>query len=295
MIKSMTAFGRAKHEAEDKDITVEIKSVNSRYFDASVRSPRCYLPIEERIKSYIHRNAVSRGKVDIYITVAEHKKAGGQMSLDTSLASDYIEAMKKLRDAFSLPDDITVMKVAENRELFTYETEDFDVEEEFLRIIPILDEAIGEYNKMRIAEGKRTEEDLREKMEVFRSYCAAVSEISKSEIVGYRDRFEERIRSMLADTNMVIDDNRILAECSIYADKVAIDEELARLDSHYKSFCDILQSGEPAGRKLDFLMQEFNRETNTIGSKANNANIAALVVNMKSELEKIREQVQNVE
>ncbi len=295
MIKSMTAFGRARVEAPDKDITVEMRSVNSRYFDASVRSPRAYLPLEEKIKAYVQKNATSRGKVDIYVTVTEHTKSAGTLSLDKALAEDYIKALYELRDSFGLSDDISVMRVAQNRELFSTESHELDMDAEWARLTHVLDAAISDYNAMREAEGRKTEADMREKMAAFIEMRDRVAEISKNEIVGFRDRFEARIRQLLADRDMVIDENRILAECSIYADKVAIDEELARLDSHRESFEAILSADEPAGRKLDFLMQEFNRETNTIGSKANNAKIAALVVNMKSELEKIREQVQNVE
>lgn len=295
MIKSMTAFGRARVEASDKDITVEMRSVNSRYFDASVRSPRSYLPLEERIKAHVQKTAISRGKVDIYVTVTEHTKCAGTLSLDKALAEDYIKALCELRDTFGLADDISVMRVAQNRELFTTLSDELDMEKEWERLLPVLDAAISDYNSMREAEGRKTEADMREKMAAFIQMRDEVADISKNEIVGFRDKFEARIRQMLSDRDIVIDENRILAECSIYADKVAIDEELARLDSHRESFEKILVAKEPAGRKLDFLMQEFNRETNTIGSKANNAKIAALVVNMKSELEKIREQVQNVE
>ncbi len=295
MIKSMTAFGSAKEKAHDKDITVEIRSVNSRYFDASVHAPKNYFPLEERIKSYVQKNAVSRAKIDINIKVDVHENAGTAITVDKELAAAYISALKELRDSFSLKDDISVMSVARSADIFSYVKDEGDIEKDWERLLPLLDTAIAEHTAMRSAEGARTDADLREKMQIFRSYAKEVAEISKNEIVGFRDRFEAKIRSLLSDTGIVIDENRILTECSIYADKVAIDEELARLDSHYQAFCDILASNEPAGRKLDFLMQEFNRETNTIGSKANNAKIASLVVNMKSELEKIREQVQNIE
>lgn len=295
MIKSMTAFGSGKAEYADKDITVEIKSVNSRYFDASVRAPRNYLPLEERIKGYVQKNCTTRGKVDIYVTVVSHSAESVRVDIDTELAKGYINALCRLRDMFCLKDDITVMSVAQNKDLFTYAKADCDIEEEWNKLLPALEKASEGYCSMRVSEGGKTEADISEKMEIFAGYAKEVAEISKNEIVGYRDRFESRVRALLSDSSVVIDENRILTECSIYADKVAIDEELARLDSHREAFYGIIASNEPAGRKLDFLLQEFNRETNTIASKANNVKIASLAVNMKSELEKIREQIQNIE
>ena len=294
MIKSMTAYGSAKSVGEDKDISVEIKSVNGRYSDIQIRLPRAYMPLEDRIKSHI-QGCISRGKIDVFITVSSHTTKDGKLSLDRSAVENYIGVLKQLRDEFGLADDISVMAVAKRDDIFTYAEENFDAEGEYERLLPLLDEALEKHTAMREAEGEKTRADMLEKMRVFRSYCAEVEDISKSSIVGYRDKFESRIRALLSDTDVVVDENRILAECSIYADKVAIDEELARLSSHYEAFMKILDAKEPSGKKLDFLMQEFFRETNTIGSKANNAKIAALVVNMKSELEKIREQVQNVE
>ncbi|MDY3846621.1 MAG: YicC/YloC family endoribonuclease [Eubacteriales bacterium] len=294
MIKSMTAYGCSKSVNTDKDISVEIKSVNGRYSDIQIRLPRAYLPLEDAIKSQI-QNSISRGKIDVFITVTFHGSKQGKISLDKNAAKNYIDALHELRDEFGLTDDISVMTVAKNGDVFTYSEEDFDIDKEYAGLIPVIDEALARHSEMREAEGEKTRADMLEKMSVFRSYCAEVEEISKNSIVGYRDKFESRIRSLLSDRDIVIDENRILAECSIYADKVAIDEELARLSSHYDAFLDILDAKEPSGKKLDFLMQEFFRETNTIGSKANNAKIATLVVNMKSELEKIREQVQNVE
>ena len=295
MIKSMTAFGRAKSEALDKDITVELKSVNSRFFDCNVKIPRSYSYLEERIKSYIQKNAVSRAKVDVYISVDKHTADVGAVSVDKEFLESYLKALYTLRDEFSLADDISVMSVARNQDVFKYEKPDEDAESEWERLRLVLDEAISGYVDMRIAEGKRAEEDIKAKIELIRSYADEVEKISKSDTVGYRDKLEARLRQILADNSVVIDENRLLTECAIWADKIAIDEELVRLRSHFGAFYEICDAKEPSGRKLDFLMQELNRETNTIGSKANNAKIARIVVNMKGELEKIREQVQNIE
>lgn len=295
MIKSMTAFGRAKREGEDKDVTIEIKSVNSRFFDCNVKIPRQYSFLEERIKSYVQKNAISRAKVDVYVTVDSHKSGVSSVSIDSDFAKSYIDALIELRDRFNLKDDISVMSVARNQDVFSYDRAEEDLEEEWNLISSVLDEAIIGYNDMRAAEGKKAENDIKSKIELVRQYADEVERISKEDTVGYRDKLEAKLRQILGEGGIVVDENRLLTECAIWADKIAIDEELVRLRSHFGAFYDIADMKEPSGRKLDFLMQELNRETNTIGSKANNAKIARIVVNMKGELEKIREQVQNIE
>ena len=187
------------------------------------------------------------------------------------------------------------MTVARNQDVFSYERAEEDLEAEWESIRSVLNEAIAGYVEMRTAEGQKAECDIKGKIELVRSYADQVEEISKSDTVGYRDKLEAKLRAILEDDRITVDENRLLTECAIWADKIAIDEELVRLRSHFGAFYDIIASPEPSGRKLDFLMQELNRETNTIGSKANNARIARIVVNMKGELEKIREQIQNIE
>ena len=295
MIKSMTAFGRAKREGVDKDITIEIKSVNSRFFDCNVKLPRSYLFLEDRIKEHIRKNAVARAKVDVFVTVNNHACQLGNVGIDYSYAESYIKALGELRDRFGLADDISVMTVARNQDIFTFDKEDEDLEAEWVLFSEVLDEAIEGYNAMRLAEGAKAEADIKTKIELVRSYADEVESISHEDTVGYRDKLENRIRTILGEAEIAVDENRLLTECAIWADKIAIDEELVRLRSHFGAFYDIIGAKEPSGRKLDFLMQELNRETNTIGSKANNARIARIVVNMKGELEKIREQVQNIE
>ena len=295
MIKSMTAFGRAKREGETKNITVELKSVNSRYFDCSVKMPRAYIFLEERIKNYVQKNAIGRGKVDVFLTVENLKTENVSVGIDEGYAKSYIEALKSLRDTFGLADDISVMSVARNQDVFSYARPDEDLEAEWEIIREVLDEAIAGFVAMRTVEGKKAEDDIKLKIEQVRAYADEVEKISHTDTVGYRDKLEAKLRAILDDNNVTIDENRLLTECAVWADKIAIDEELVRLRSHFGAFYDILNSPEPSGRKLDFLMQELNRETNTIGSKANNARIARIVVNMKGELEKIREQIQNIE
>lgn len=295
MIKSMTAFGRAKRQGEAKDITIEIKSVNSRFFDCNVKLPRAYIFLEERIKEHIRKNAVGRAKVDVFVTVDNHTSGVGNVGLDTAYLESYLSALRRLRDEFGLCDDISVMTVARNQEIFTYDKPEEDLEAEWELFRSVLDEAIAGYGEMREREGAKAESDIKAKLELVRAYADEVEQISKEDIVGYRDKLETKIRSFLEDAKITPDENRLLTECAIWADKIAIDEELVRLRSHFGAFYDICAQKEPSGRKLDFLMQELNRETNTIGSKANNARIARIVVNMKGELEKIREQVQNIE
>lgn len=295
MIRSMTAFGRAKRPGEAKDITIEIKSVNSRFFDCNVKLPRAYVFLEERIKEHIKQNAVGRAKVDVFVTVDNHTSGMGNVGLDTAYLESYLAALRRLSDEFGLRDDVSVMTVARNQDIFTYDKPEEDLEAEWELFRSVLDEAIVGYTEMREREGAKAEADIKAKIELVRGYADEVEAISKEDTVGYRDKLEAKIRAILDDANINPDENRLLTECAIWADKIAIDEELVRLRSHFGAFYDICASKEPAGRKLDFLMQELNRETNTIGSKANNARIARIVVNMKGELEKIREQVQNIE
>ena len=295
MIKSMTAFGRAKIEGAEKDVTIEIKSVNSRFFDCTVKMPRAYLSLEERIKNYVQKNAVARAKVDVFVTVDNHSAVSQKLDVDAVYAESYIAALTELRDRFGLKDDISVMSVARNQEVFRATKVDADLEAEWEFLRSVLDLAIADHTAMRTAEGEKAIADINGKIELIRSYVDEIEAISKEDTVGYRDKLEERLRKILADNSVEIDEQRLLTECAVWADKIAIDEELVRLRSHFGAFYDIAAASEPSGRKLDFLMQEMNRETNTIGSKANNARIARIVVNIKGELEKIREQVQNIE
>ncbi len=295
MIRSMTAYGRAKHECTDLTLTVEIKSVNSRYFDCSVRLPRAYSFLEEKVKAYVQNNIVSRGKVEININYESHTSEVGKIRLDETFTAAYLDALHELRDKFGLRDDISVMQLARAPEVFTFERSDESPEDAWARLLAPLTEAGEDYTRMRVREGEKTEADITSRLETVAALANEVESISKSDTVGYRDKLEGRIRNILNDNAVVVDENRLLTECAIWADKIAIDEELVRLRSHFVAFRDICRENTPSGKKLDFLMQELNRETNTIGSKANNAEIARRVVNMKNELEKIREQVQNIE
>ena len=293
----MTAFGRSRRTSSDGalDITAEIKSVNSRYLDCSVKLSRAYPCLEDKVKSYLTSSGVSRGKVEVYIGVDVLEKRGDTVVLDKAAAESYINALKELRDEFSLPDDITTMKVAENRDIFTTKRADEDLDSDWEEIKSVLAEAVDGFIAMRAAEGERLCTDVMKKAETIKASAAKIKELSENDIKSYPAKLEQRIKQLLSDFDVETTEQRILTEAAIFADKAAIDEELVRLDSHFKALDEIVHSDETAGRKLDFLVQEINREINTIGSKAGNSEIAHLVVEMKTELEKIREQIQNIE
>lgn len=295
MFKSMTAFARARKTVNGKDITAEIKSVNNRYLDCTVKISRMYSFLEDKIKQYVQANGISRGKLEIYINVDTLEQDGVEIALDTAYAKSYIEALYKLRDTFGLTDDITVCKIASNRDIFNVKKPEDDIEGDWQDIKEVLDIALAEFLERRRIEGENLLRNIREKIENIKGFVAQIAENSERDTKEYASKLEERIVKFLDDKSIQIDEGRILTEVAIFADKIAIDEELVRLDSHFGAFEDIVASPEPAGRKLDFLVQEMNRETNTIGSKASNASTAHLVVNIKNELEKIREQIQNIE
>ena len=295
MFKSMTAFGRERRSVGGRDITVEIKSVNNRYFDCSVKLPHAFSPLEQRIKPYLQERGISRGKVDVAIFVEFAEATDSQIVVNKEYAARYIAALRALKEEFSLGGEITVMDVARDREVFTMTKPDGDVEQDWEDLKVVLDAAVEKFLDGRAAEGKRIEEDLSAKVEHIRDVVGEIEKLSGEDIGGYKARLEEKIRAVLADNNITVDENRILTECAIYADRAAIDEEIVRLRSHFCAFYEYLEKSEPVGRSLDFLIQEMNREINTIGSKCGNSSIAHFVVECKTEMEKIREQIQNIE
>lgn len=295
MFRSMTAFGRARSTVNGKDITAEIKSVNNRYFDCSVKITKLYSFLEDKIKQYLQTKGISRGKIEVYVGVDLLEQDGIEINLDTAYAQSYINALYKLRDTFDLKDDITVSRVAANKDIFTVKKPEDDIEKDWADIKEVLDIAIEQFIERRNTEGEKLCDNIKEKIANIKEYLKVIEKNSESDINGYAKKLEDRILKFLNDNSVQIDEQRILTEVAIFADKVAIDEELVRLGSHFSAFDDIVASDEPSGRKLDFLLQEMNRETNTIGSKASNTETAHLVVNIKNELEKIREQIQNIE
>lgn len=295
MIKSMTAFGRDTGIVNKKNITVEIKSVNNRFFDCSVRISRNYSFLEEKIKPYLQSKGINRGKADVQITIEPTEEADVSIALNEGYAAGYVSALRELKERFGLAGEISVSDVARERDIFTVSKAAEDEEQDLADLCVVLDGAIEKFLAAREAEGKNIERDLRAKIALIESKVCKIEKMSENDVTSYRTRLEERLRQTLADNKISIDENRILTECAIFADRIAIDEETVRLRSHFSAFEDILSSGEPAGRKLDFLMQEMNREINTIGSKCSDSDIAHAVVDVKCELEKIREQIQNIE
>ncbi len=295
MFRSMTAFGRARETVNGKDIVAEIKSVNNRYYDCTVKITKLYSFLEDKIKQYLQSKGISRGKVEVYVSIDLLEQEGIEINLDTAYAKSYIDALCKLRDTFDLKDDITTARVAMNKDIFTIKKPDDDIEKDWADIKVVLDKALETFFARRESEGENLHKNIVEKIDNIKEYLKEIEKNSESDIKGYASKLEERILKFLNDNSVQIDEQRILTEVAIFADKVAIDEELVRLGSHFDAFNEIVESGEPAGRKLDFLLQEMNRETNTIGSKASNTSTAHLVVNIKNELEKIREQIQNIE
>ena len=295
MIKSMTSFGRARSTVGGKDITVELKSVNNRFFDCSVKLPRAFSYLEERIKPYLQSKSISRGKVDVFITINVIDTPDVSFDVDEGYARAYIDALRKLGDTFGLRDDVSIMSVARNPDIFVVKKSEEDADKDWADLCAVLDQAIERFLAARLREGENIKRDLLGKIEAIRERVNTIESISLTDTVSYREKLETRLRDMLSDNRIVFDENRILTECAIFADKIAIDEELVRLRSHFEGFAEILESNEPAGRKLDFLVQELNRETNTIGSKCQNSSIARLVVDIKCDIEKIREQIQNIE
>lgn len=295
MIKSMTAFGRAKGSVGGKEITVEIRSVNNRFFDCSAKLPRAFSFLEEKIKPHLQSRSISRGKVDVFISIDVVDTPDVVIDIDEGYAAAYIKALRKLRDQFELTDNISVMSVASNKDLFVIKKFEEDVEKEWADLCTVLDVAIDKFLAAREREGENICRDLEGKIASISTRVSQIEVLSETDTRDYRAKLEQKLKDMLSDSRIVFDENRILTECAIFADKIAIDEELVRLRSHFDGFAEILAADEPAGRRLDFLVQEINRETNTIGSKCQNSAIAKLVVDIKCDIEKIREQIQNIE
>ena len=292
MIKSMTGFGRGVFENEKRSVTVEIKSVNHRFFDFNLKIYRIYSKFEDRIRAEVAA-AVSRGKIDVYVSVVNKQEDGVDVKLDRSLLAGYLKAYALLRDEYGLKDDISIMTVARNSDLFTQNKIEEDDEEVYADIKTALDAALAEFSAMRKAEGEHLAADLIGYLEKLEKATVFIKERSPQGVSEYRARLEAKIKELLGDVN--VDEQRLITETALYADKIAVDEETARLESHFKQFRKMLESSEPIGKKMDFLVQEINREINTTGSKSNDLEMSNTVVEMKSELEKIREQIQNVE
>ena len=292
MIKSMTGYGRAEETVEGCTITVELRSVNNRYLDCNVRIPRLYLFAEEAIKSRV-QGTISRGKVDVFVTLDHTGAEKVQVSVNRAAADGYYTALKELAGAYGLTDDISVSLISRFPDVLLAEKAEEDVEQTAKDICSVLDRALADFDQMRSREGERLKADISARAAAIEEKVALVEERSPQTVAEYREKLEARMNEVLANTQL--DPARILTEAAIFADKVAVDEETVRLRSHIEQLRGMLSKGGAVGRKLDFLIQEFNREANTIGSKCSDLEIARHVVDIKAEIEKIREQVQNIE
>ncbi len=298
-MKSMTAFGRAAAIGEGYELTVELRSVNNRYLDWSVRLPRAWAPLEERMKAALTQMGISRGKVEVSLTVADTRTAAGGTVLepDIDAARRYLEAAVALEEALGVPNTLTTTELLKLPGVMVPAREDTteDDDTRWERLLPVLTEATEAFLAAREREGARLGADVLAKLDGIRGMVATIADRSEENIRSYRVRFEERLRAAMGDANISPDENRVLTECAVYADRVAIDEELVRLASHFDALEGLFKSTEPVGRRIDFMLQETNREVNTIGSKCSDAAMAQTVADIKSELEKIREQIQNIE
>ena len=292
MVKSMTGYGRAEDTLNGCTITVELRSVNNRYLDCNVRMPRLYLFAEETIKSRV-QNTISRGKVDVFVTLDSTGGEQVQVSVNQPLADGYYAALTQLAERYGLSKDISVSLLSRFPDVLLAEKAEEDVEQRAQDICSVLDRALADFDQMRTREGARLETDVLYRAARIEELVGKVEERSPQTVAEYRAKLEARMNEVLSNTQL--DPARILTEAAIFADKVAVDEETVRLRSHIGQLRHMLEQGGATGRKLDFLIQEFNREANTIGSKCSDIDIARHVVDIKAEIEKIREQVQNIE
>ena len=292
LIKSMTGYGRAVETVNGREFTVELRSVNNRYLDCSVRLPRLLSFAEDSVKQAV-KQSVSRGKVDVFISV--HSEGGEEIkiSLNENVLQGYLAAMNTMVEQFGVSDDISVSALSRLPEVFTMEKPEVDEKQLQQDLLSVVAKALESYDAMRCTEGQALDRDLRNRGETILGYVAQIEEGNVQTVSDYRARLEAKMKEVLANT--AIDENRILTETAIFADKVAVDEETVRLRSHLEQMNTMLSGGGAVGRKLDFLLQEMNREANTIGSKCTDVRLARIVVEIKAELEKIREQTQNIE
>ena len=288
----MTGYGRCQETIAGKDITVEIKSVNHRYFEFSSKISRGYGFLEDKLKNFV-QSQVSRGKIDVYVSIISVDDGAVVVEANKSLAAGYINALNQLAEEYGLENDLAVSTIARYSDIFTVRRAPEDETAVWEAVSTVAQKAVDNFISMREVEGARLRDDISGRLDTILEAVALVEQKSPETLAQYQNRLRAKIEEMLGDTK--VDEQRLLTECAIFADRIAVDEETVRLRSHIDQFRDIMKSDEPIGRKLDFLVQEINRETNTIGSKAQNTDIAHTVVGIKGEIEKIREQIQNIE
>jgi uncharacterized protein (TIGR00255 family) len=291
-MKSMTGYGRARAATDGREIMVELRAVNHRYLDVNVKCPRGYGFLEEALKKATGAR-ISRGKVDIFVAVTDMGAQETAIVLNKELAQGYLKALTELRDTLHLHDDISVMSIARMPDVLVSERLEVDAEALTAAVLDVFAQAVDEFDVMRGREGEKMAADVAGRMQTILGLVEEVEKRSPERVTAYRERLEKRMNEILADTT--VDPQRILTEAAIFADKTAVDEETVRLRSHLDQLALMLADEKPVGRKLDFLVQEMNREANTIGSKANDTVLANLVISLKAEIEKIREQIQNIE
>ena len=292
MIKSMTGYGGAKGSVEGLEISVELKSVNNRYLDTSVRLSRSFLFAEDGVKAAVQRH-ISRGKVDVFVSVDSSAAGDMTVKINEPLLKGYMEAINSIANDYGLSNDMTAMSICRFPDVLSVEKKDMDAEAITAGIVAVAEDALKDFDAMRLREGEKLRDDVLSKLETIDSLVSTVEQESPKTLADYRARLESKMAEVLGSAG--IDENRILAEAAIFADRIAVDEETVRLRSHMSQLKTMISGDSPTGRKIDFLIQEFNREANTIGSKCQNSSIAHVVVDLKSEIEKIREQIQNIE
>ena len=292
MVKSMTGYGSAKGIAEGLELSIELKSVNNRFLDTAVRMPRTFMFAEEAVKSAVQRH-ITRGKVDVFVTIDSSRADDVVVKVNEPLLKGYLEAIAQTAQQHGLVNDATAMSVCRFPDVLSVEKKEVDQEAMAAAIEQVLEQALCEYDAMRAKEGVKLHDDIASRIANILRMVEIVEAESPKTVSDYKARLEQKMREVLESKS--IDESRILTEAAIFADKVAVDEETVRLRSHISQMNELIESDIPVGRKLDFLVQEMNRETNTIGSKCQNASIAHVVVDIKAEIEKIREQIQNIE
>lgn len=291
-MNSMTGYGRSRQVLDGREITVEIRSVNHRYLEYSARIPRMYGYLEEKLKTFL-QSSMSRGKVEVTVTIQNLTGGDTVVQINQALAKGYLDAMRSQAEYLGLKDDLTLSTLTRFNDVFTLQKLEEDQQVVWNSVQQVARQALDQFLEMRRREGKRLKLDLLQKLELLNGHVAAVEEQSPKTVAAYRERLLQKMEELLADR--CIDQQRILLEAGLYAEKIAVDEETVRLKSHLEQFAQMMEQSGPVGRKLDFLVQEINRETNTIGSKAQDLAVTRRVVEMKSEIEKIREQIQNIE
>ena len=292
LIRSMTGYGRGEAVLHDRTITVEVRAVNNRYLDCAVKIPRLYVFAEEAIKAQV-QSQVGRGKVDVFVTIDATAADKVAVTLNRPVADGYYAALTQMRETYDLAEPVSLSLLSRVPDVFLVEKEQGDADVIAGDILQVLSQALTDFNAMRAREGAKLADDVRAKAGTIASLVTQVEQRSPETVAAYREKLRQRMEEVLENTQ--IDESRILTEAALFADKVAVDEETVRLRSHLAQLEEMLQAEGPIGRKLDFLIQEFNREANTIGSKCSDVALSRVVVDLKGEIEKIREQVQNIE